>query len=133
MVGTIVLKWLVDQDRTVGYLARQAGVDTDALVHVITGGMPVDAQDLLALEHAMGVPEGKLQQAADVGPSPEERPDPLVCFTVKQVALMLQVSEDTVRAEVDDGVLGSIVVGQRVRRIPRAALEDRLSRWEKPG
>ena len=73
MVGTIVLKWLVDQDRTVGYLARQAGVDTDALVHVITGGMPVDAQDLLALEHAMGVPEGKLQQAA-VGPAPEERP-----------------------------------------------------------
>ena len=91
MVGKMVLKWLVDQDRTVGYLARQAGVDADALVHVITGETPADAQDLRALEDAMGLPEGELQQATDVGPSPEERPDPLICFTVKDVALMVTV------------------------------------------
>lgn len=39
------------------------------------------------------------------------------------------MSTDTVRSEMDSGALGYIIVGQRVRRIPHEALEQRISRW----
>ena len=129
MVGKCILTWMVEQDRTVTYLARRADLDVDVLVSFITGDLPSETQSLEALEVAMGLPRGELQAGV-----PEDTPDrtpvdSLQCFTVKEVAERMHVSEDVVRQEMAHGVLPFITVGVRSQRIPREALEERLARW----
>ena len=70
-----------------------------------------------------------LQRAAQSATHDGKPVDSLRCYTVKQVAQRLNVSPDTVRSEIETGSLGSITVGQRAKRIPQEALEERLSRW----
>lgn len=132
MLGALLLGWMEEQERTVGFLCRKSGLTIDELIALITGAVAPTDTVLAALAEATGVPLERLQtSAADVEVG-ERKLDPLHCLTVKQVAALLQVSEDTVRAEIDAGTLGSITVGQRVKRIPREALDARLAGWRAP-
>ena len=129
MVGKSILEWMVEQDRTVAYLARQADLETEMLIGVIAGGAVPTDDAVAALAEATGIPREQLQSN---GVNPEDvefLTDPLRCLTVKEVAARMKVSEDTVRWEMDAGVLGHITIGQRVKRIPVSALEKRLSGW----
>ena len=100
----------------------------DRLIALITGAVTPDEEVLSRLVKATGLVPEELQ-TCEAGPVAERAIDSLRCLTVKEVAELLRVSEDTVRAEMDSGPLGSIIIGQRVRRIPREALEQRLSGW----
>jgi len=127
MVGKLILSWMDEHERTPGYLCRKSGLTLDEIIDLITGAVVPTDTALEALAEATGLPPDQLQaNAADLAVS-EREPDPLHCLTVKQVAELLQVSPDTVRAEMDSGALGSITFGQRVKRIPREALERRLA------
>lgn len=52
--------------------------------------------------------------------------DPLQCLKVKDMAALLQVSEDTSRRAIEIGSLPSFRVGERNIRISRMALEQHL-------
>ena len=134
MLGKQLLSWMDEHERTPGFLCRNSGLALDELIELITGVVVPDEAVLGRLAETTGLlPEQLQQQAADQAVGKREV-DPLRCFTVKEVARLLQVSEDTIRAEMDSGVLGSITIGQRVKRVPVSALEQRLSAWrEKPG
>lgn len=128
MLGKQLLSWMDEHERTPGYLCRKAGVGLDQLISLIVGEVVPDEEVLCRLVEATGLLPEQLQSAeADSGA--EEAIDPLSCLTVKDVAALLQVSTDTVRSEIDAGALGSILLGQRVRRIPREALEQRIAGW----
>ena len=129
MVGKSILAWIVSHDRTVDLLARQAGLDTDTLVGLITGEFSSDAQDLVALERAMDLRDGELRRVVASKVYDRESADALRCFTVREVAQRMRVSEDVVRQEMAGGILPYITVGVRGYRIPWAALEHRLSCW----
>ena len=133
MIGKTILTWMDAEDRTLSFLARTAGVNVEMLVALITGGGVATPEELSALELAMDLPRGTLEPGS-IPADPTAGPDdPLHCLTVKEVAALLQVSEDTVRAEIERGALGSITIGQRVKRVPKAALEKRLSTWREAG
>lgn len=131
MVGKTILAWMDEHERHPGYLARKAGLSAGALIALIVGEDAAIPAELKALEEAMALAPGQLVEAASenaggVG----AKKDPLTCLTVKEVAARMQVSEDTVRKEMELGMLHCITVGQRVKRIPWAALQQRLDRWE---
>ena len=133
MVGKTILAWMVEQDRTLAYLSQQSGLDVDTLVGLIVGEAAVDVQDLTALEQTMNLSPGALETVAtSIAPDPEPT-DSLRCFTVKEVASRLRVSEDVVRQEMATGKLWYIIVGVRGQRIPWGALQDRISQWERGG
>ena len=132
MVGKTILAWMVEQDRTLAYLSQQSGLDVDTLVGLIVGEADVDVQGLTALEQTMNLSPGALEPVAtSIAPDPEPT-DSLRCFTVKEVASRLRVSEDVVRQEMATGKLWYIIVGVRGQRIPWHALEHRLSGWKRP-
>ena len=131
MVGRKLLSWMDEQERTPGYLCRISGLTLDDLIALITGDAVPNDEALAALAEATGVPREQLQSHGVDPEAAELATDPLRCLTVKQVSALMQVSEDTVRWEMDEGVLGSITIGQRVKRVPIAALEQRLSAWRK--
>ena len=133
MIGKTILTWMDAQDRTLSFLARTAGVNVEVLVRLITGGGVATREELSALEHAMDLPQGSLEAGTILADPTAVSDDPLRCLTVKEVAALLQVSEDTVRAEIESGALGSVTIGLRVKRVPRAALEKRLSTWRETG
>ena len=129
MLGKKLLSWMDEHERTPGYLCRKSGLALDELIALITGdALPTDA-NLTTLAEATGLPREQME--SNVGDLEAGQPatDPLHCLTVKEVAALMHVSEDTVRWEMDEGVLGHITVGQRAKRVPRAALEQRLSEW----
>ena len=133
MVGKTILAWMVEQDRTLSYLSQQSGLDIDTLVGLIVGKVDVDVQGLTALEQTMNLSPGALEPVAtSIAPDPEPT-DSLRCFTVKEVASRLRVSEDVVRQEMATGKLWYIIVGVRGQRIPWGALQDRISQWERGG
>ena len=133
MVGKTILAWLVEQDRTLAYLSQQSGLDVDTLVGLIVGEADGDARGLLALEQTMNLSPGALEPVAtSIAPDPEPA-DSLRCFTVKEVASRLRVSEDVVRQEMATGKLWYIIVGVRGQRIPWSALQDRIAQWERGG
>ena len=121
-----VLQWMVDEDRTVEYLARSSGVDAGQLLSLMAGRAPIDPETVAALERAMDLPEGDLlldKADAQTG----HRLDPLHCFTIDEVAVRMRVHPDTVRKEIRSGRLPHIIVGDRGIRIPYVALAERLS------
>ena len=128
----IILMWMVENDRSFGYLCGKAGLSPECLVNLITGyAMPIP-QELAALEQAMDLPAGQLLRSNALNVTTAYAPDPLRCFTVREVAERMKVHEGTVRKEMEQGILGWILVGERARRIPEQALEERLSRWTTP-
>ena len=124
-VGAIILRWLHDQDRTLAFLATTASIDADNIINILTGAIAPTSDQLDGLAQATGVQDGELYTAVAMA-DPPAPPDPLRAFTVSQVATRLQVSEFTVRREMDRGRLGYIVIGNRQRRIPSDALAERL-------
>lgn len=86
MIGKTMLNWMVEHDRTVGFLARQSGMDPDAVVELIAGETTADIAALIALERAMGLPEGALQREAQSATGEHDHLDSLRCYTVKQIA-----------------------------------------------
>lgn len=133
MLGRFLISWMYEQERTPVYLCREAGVDPDKLIDLIVGAAAPGEDTLNRLAEATGLPLDQLRQAAADQAAGTREDDPLRCFRVRDVAQILQVSEDTVRAEMDSGSLGSVTFGQRVKRVPREALEQRLSQWREPG
>ena len=131
MVGKTILAWMVEQDRTLAYLSQQSGLDVDTLVGLIVGEADVDVQGLTALEQTMNLSPGALGPVATSIAPDAEPTDSLRCFTVKEVASRLRVSEDVVRQEMATGKLWYIIVGVRGQRIPWGALQDRISQWER--
>ena len=131
MMGKHLLLWMHEQERTPAYLCRISGLTLDELIALITGDAVPSDEAVAALTEATGVPREQLESNGADREVGERGTDPLRCFTVKEVAALLQVSEDTVRAEIESGALGSVTIGLRVKRVPRAALEKRLSTWRR--
>ena len=131
MLGRSILTWMTEEDRTIGYVSRASDIDPGRLVDVLSGkARPTDVE-LNGLSRATGLPVEDLQteaQAADVGVST----DPLRCYTVAEAALIMHVSQDTVRKEAREGTLAHVILGERALRIPRLALERRLGQAEDP-
>ena len=127
-LGALILRWMADQDRSPGYLTTKTGIDVDRIVDLISGATAITLLEAPVLAKATGFTEEQLQEAATSTGSAERpsAPDPLQCLTVKDVAGLLQVSEDTVRSAIDVGSLPSMRVGERTIRIPRLALEQHL-------
>ena len=130
MVRLTILRWLFREERTISHLAKSCGVSDEALVEFLAGTGAADAAMLTALEQAMDLAEGSLQQAADEEGAKTGDGDPLRCFTVDEVAARMKVHPDTVRKEINQGKLRHIVVGDRGKRVPWNALEERLAQWE---
>ena len=128
MLGKRLLSWMDEHERTIGYLCRKAGVPLDHLIGLITGEVAPDEEVLGRLVKATGLLPEQLESEG-AAPGVGDAADPLRCLTVKEVAARMRVSEDTVRWEMDAGVLGSITIGQRVKRVPISALEQRLAAW----
>ena len=63
------------------------------------------------VEQVMDLSPGELQKAGQAVIRNREPADPLRCFTVREVAGRMRVSEDTVRQEMATGVLPFITVG----------------------
>ena len=83
-----------------------------------------------ALSALTGIPAEDLQRSGPDRGSAADL-DPLRCYTVAEVAALMGVSADTVRAEMKSGTLEHVVIGARAHRIPRAALERRLTTPER--
>ena len=111
MVGKQLLSWMDEHERTPAYVCRKAGLELDELIALITGEVAPEEEVLSRLVEATGLLPEQLQ-SAEAEPVSERIIDPLRCLTVKEVAALMQASEDTVRAEIDSGILGSITVGQ---------------------
>ena len=123
-IGETILTWMGEHDRTLGYLARLSNLDVPRVIALIAAQSPATDEEVAVLAEAMALEVGDLLSA--------ERPavvevHPLQCYTVREVAHLLGVSQDTVRAEMKTGVLRYVVVGERAHRIPHAALEWRLA------
>ncbi len=120
-----ILAWMHEEDRTIVYMARQCDMDAERLIAIIAGrAMPSD-DDRDALAAAMGVEVDALAESEN--PPLGADAHPLRCYTVREVAGLLGVSEDTVRKELATGALRHIVVGERTWRIPHSALEWRVA------
>ncbi len=124
-MGEVILDWMNANDRTLSYLARASELDADLLIALITGQSMAADHDRETLAAAMGMGVGELVQSSD-SPAVADT-HPLRCYTVREVAALLQVSEDTVRKEMATGALHYLVVGERAMRIPHAALQRRVS------
>ena len=126
--GHLILRWILDEERTLGYLAVRSAISADRLMDLITGAGTPTASEISGLATATGLTEEQLQAAGSL-PNASERTgllDPLQCLTVKDVASLLQVSTDTVRNAIEVGSMPSFVVGQRSVRVSRMALEQHL-------
>ena len=124
-----VLTWMHQEERTVGYLASRSGIDAGRLIEVFTGAVPAD-DELERLSALTGIPAGKLQ-GHHADSLAGDALDSLRCYTVAEAAALMGVSADTVRAEMKAGRLEHVVIGARAHRIPRAALERRLTTPER--
>ena len=126
--GHLILRWILDEERTLGYLAARSAIAADRLMDLITGAGTPTALEISALATVTSLTEEQLQEAARMPGASERTPvlDPLQCLTVKDVASLLQVSTDTVRSAIEIGSLPSFVVGQRSVRVTRTALEQHL-------
>ena len=128
-IGTLLLRWMSDEDRSPGYLATRSAINVERLVDLLAGAAAATSFEITALAAATGFTETQLQEAYVGQDGPDDqpsRPDPLQCLTIKDVAHLLQVGQDTVRSAIDAGSLPSFVVGQRSIRILRLALEQHL-------
>ena len=128
-LGAIILQWMADQDRSPGYLATKSGIGVDRLIDLISGAAAITLLEAPILAKATGFTEEQILDAGtsvDLAETQSSAPDPLQCLKVKDVAALLQVSEDTVREAIGTGSIPSFVVGQRNVRIPRMALEQHL-------
>ena len=112
MVGKHLLSWMDEHERTPGYLCRRSGLSLEELIELITGNVPAELL-LDCLAESTGIPRELLQPSSPEPAVGAPGPDPLRCLTVKEAAALLQVSEDTVRSEIDSGALGSVTIGQR--------------------
>lgn len=129
-IGALLLRWMSDEDRSPGYLATRSAITTERLVDLLAGTAVATMFEISALAVATGFTEEQLHEAGISQDGPVDRsasPDPLQCLKVKDVANLLQVSQDTVRAAIEAGSLPSFVVGQRNVRVSRMALEQHLS------
>ncbi len=125
-----LLAWMHTEDRTIQYVASRSGIDPVRLIKLIAGASPTD-DELVALSALAGIPAEDLRGRGSDRASDGDRLDPLRCYTVAEVAALMGVSADTVRAEMKSGTLEHVVVGARAHRIPRAALERRLTTPER--
>ena len=123
-VGTLLLRWLHQEDRTLAYLVVATAINADDLIAITTGAIAPTAEQLNALAEATSLDIESLQQAAMDSP-----PDHLRAFNIVQVAERLLVSDDTVRREMARGRLGYVTLGERTIRIPWNALEELLD-WQ---
>ena len=129
-IGTLLLRWMSDEDRSPGYLATRSAITVERLVDLLAGSAMATMFEITALSAATGFTEEQLQKACVGQDEPVDRsdsPDPLQCLKVKDVAQLLQVSQDTVRSAIEAGSLPSFVVGQRNVRVSRMALEQHLA------
>ena len=124
-IGEIVLRSMHEHDRSPGFLDRQCGVDVERLMLLITGQAAPTDGDLTSLAGAMWVEPRELAQSHEAPALADVHP--LRCYTVREAANLLAVSEDTVRKEMSTGALRYIVVGERAMRIPHGALAWRVS------
>ena len=100
MLGKQILSWMYEHERTLGYLCRKAGLTIDGL---ITGAVAQTNTVLAALCGATGFSEDQLQtSAADLATS-EREANPVSCLTVK--------------TGIDASTLGSITLGEPVKRL----------------
>ena len=127
-LGRVILTWMVTEDRALSYLADKTDLDVMRLVDLIVGDGAPETHELGALAAAVGVAEDDLRRAGTQHGAAAAPLEPLRCYTVGEVAAILQVSEDTVRKEIRTGALAHVLLGDRVIRIPRCALEARLAR-----
>ena len=107
-MGEVILDWMNANDRTLSYLARASELDADLLIALITGRSMAADHDRETLAAAMGMSVGELMQSSD-SPAVADT-HPLRCYTVREVAALLQVSEDTVRKEMATGALHYLYV-----------------------
>ena len=126
-IGNTILHWIQDEERTLGYVARKANLAIDDLIAIVAGDVAPSSDQVSALALATGLTEEQLQEACTSADPDDRQVDPLECFTPKEVAKLLRVSTDTVYRELNEGVLQHVVFGERVKRIPRQALEQRLT------
>ena len=132
MLGMNIWRWMYHEDRGPDYLCQRVGLDCDELFALMVGAAAPRDELLAKLAEVTKLPMEQLAaSAADQAVGASEL-DPRRCYKVEEVARFLGVSLDTVRSEMDSGALGYIIVGQRVRRIPHQALEERLGRWRDP-
>ena len=119
-----LLRWMHDEEHSVGYVARKSGIDADRLIDLITGA-ELTPDEVFALATLTGLRaddfSGSGQSTASGTPV-----DPLRCYTIAEAAAIMRVSQDTVRAEMKGDTLAYVVIGARAYRIPRWALEKRL-------
>ena len=132
MLGMNIWRWMYHDKRGPDYLCERAGLDCDELFALIVGAAAPGEDTLNRLAEATGLPLDQLQTSAADSAVGEVGPDPWRCYKVNEVADRMGVGPDTVRSEMDSGALGHIIVGQRLRRIPHQALEERLGRWRDP-
>ena len=103
MLGKQILSWMYEHERTLGYLCRKAGLTIDGLIALITGAVAQTNTVLAALGGATDLSEDQLQtSAADLAAS-ERKANPVSCLTVK--------------TEIDASTLGSITLGEPVKRL----------------
>ena len=119
-----LLEWMHLEERTVGYVASRSGIEVGRLIQLVSGAGP-SGDELSALSAVTGIPAEALGERGGSRPCSVDF-DPLRCYSVAEVADIMAVSKDTVRAEMKTGALEYVLIGARVQRIPRAALERRL-------
>ena len=127
MLGKSILAWMHEQDRSINYLSRSAGIAPERLIDLLVAAVAPVHDELAALAHVTGLPVEDLSREAEA--SRQDTPiDPLRCYSVVEAAGLLGVSPDTIRKEMSQGTLAYVVLGERAMRIPRRALEERLAR-----
>ena len=99
---TELMRWMADEERTIGYVARSSGIDVDRLIDILTGAVPADGE-LERISAMTGIVAEDLQGQDPDGGSEDDRLDPLRCYTVAEAASLMGVSPDTVRAEMKGG------------------------------
>ena len=124
-IGDAILRWMDEHDRTLAHVARNSGLDVGEIIALVCGHSQSSELELQCLAEALELDAGELQPGEDDRPVAD--PHPLQCYTVREVAHLLGVSQDTVRAEMRSGALRYVVVGERAHRIPHTALAWRLT------
>ena len=126
MLGRKVMEWMFAEDRGPRFLSDATGMDPGRLIGLITGNAVPTDEELVSLSAVTGIPEHDLRVAPGE-PTGLTTHDPMHCYSVAEAAALLGISEDTVRKEVRNGVLYHVVLGARALRIPRFAIEARLT------
>lgn len=78
----------------------------DELIELVTGNAAPTDEALAALAEATGIPREQLESNLADPEAGQPATDPLRCLTVKQVAALLQVSEETVEKRWNSGWQG---------------------------